>query len=317
MVVAAPALGAIAAFAAMCFIVFLYYAYGYTLGALLLSLANFFKNIGVSLGWFGRISLGFIGDGILAVDNAIRDGLWAGYAATRSAGLYCWHYVAYAFTEIGESIAGLAEATERALIRTATVTIPAFITQRLAWLVAHVTALERELAHVAGSIPRAVTHEIIRVKKVVVHEAAAAGAAIPIPRIGRLEREASGLEKWVKAHANLLTISGVVGLIGATIFRSFDLGWLRCKGVGRVGKALCGASGLIETLFADAIDALIVTNLCQWIRAIGYAAKQFQPELIAFVDVEDALINCHGATKPEALNVGALSLPPVTGYVVA
>src|SRR5690349_18892101 len=136
MVVAAPALGALAAFAAMCFLVFLYYAYGYSLGALLVALANLFRSIGFSLGWFGRISLAFIADGIVSIDNAIRHALGAGIIATRSAGLYFWHYAAYAIKEIGDSIADLAEATEHALTRTVTVTIPAFVTNRLAWLVA-------------------------------------------------------------------------------------------------------------------------------------------------------------------------------------
>lgn len=317
MVVAAPALGALAAFAAMCFLVFLYYAYGYSLGAVLVSLANFFRSIGFSLGWFGRISLSFIADGIDSIDHAIRNAIGSGIVATRSAGLYLWHYAAYAIRELGDAIAGLAEATDRALTHAVTVTIPRFITHRLDWTYAHVLALEKAVAHLPARVERITVEKVHTVSRTVVHDAAVVGRTITLPNIKPLEREVAGLEQWVKSHARYFTVGGVVALIGATIFKEFHLGWLRCRGVNRVGKALCGASGLIEDLFSDAIDALLVTDLCQVVAAMSWAAKQFEPTLIEFVNVEDALIGCRGATKPELLSVAALSLPPVTGLVTA
>ena len=63
--------------------------------------------------------------------------------------------------------------------------------------------------------------------------------------------------------------------------------------------------------------ALVVSDLCQVVNAMAFAARKFEPILVGFVDVEDALIGCHGATKPEGLDVPTLSLPPVTGFVTA
>lgn len=317
MVTAAPALGALAAFAAMCFLVFLYYAYGFSLGALLQMLANFFRSIGFSLGWFGHISLAFIGNGIDDVDHAIRTAIGHGIIATRGAGLYCWHYLAYAIRQVGDAIAELAEENDQALEWLVNHTLPSFIASRLLHPLATIEALGKTVAHTAATLPRVITHEIAHTKPAVVHEAVAASTAIALPGLKQIEREQSDLAKWIRSHAKLLTVGGIVSLVGATIFKEFKLGWLRCRGVNKVGKALCGASGLIETLFADAIDALVVSDLCQVISAMSYAAKQFEPVLIGFVDLEDALIGCRGATKPELLNVPALSLPPVTGYVLA
>ena len=43
--------------------------------------------------------------------------------------------------------------------------------------------------------------------------AVAGGLAWPGQRIGRLEREASDLQKWVRANAGLLTVAGITGLL--------------------------------------------------------------------------------------------------------
>ena len=315
MVVAAPALGALAAFAAMCFLVFLYYAYGYSLGAVLVALANFFRSIGFSLGWFGRISLAFIADGIESIDNSIRHALGSGIIATRAAGLYLWHYAAYAIRELGDTIADLAESTERALTRTVTVTIPRFVTHRLDWTYAHVLALEKAVAHLPARVERITVEKVHTVTRTIVHDAAVVGGGIAIPRIKPLERAVDMLEQKATALYKKLTVAGIIGLIGATIFDQFGLSWLKCRGVNRVGKSLCGLSGIIEKLALDAVDVLLVTNLCSVVTALTKGARLFAPEVSYLVSLTEGLIKCQGASRPAVLHVTTYTPPPASNLV--
>lgn len=193
--------------------------------------------------------------------------------------------------------------------------------------------LEREVAVPAKVTVRKVTRTVYRIDKKTTAAIAAAVAAIEavkhtatvaIPRgiegeiadlRGYVNRKADQLAKSIQGEVRKVAIGALAaGVVWAAI-RRLKLGWLKCGAVNKVGRALCGASGLIETLFSDAIEAFLVTDLCRFIHALSGAARAFQPLLISFVDVEDVLIGCHGATKPELVNVPALSLPPVTGLV--
>lgn len=133
-------------------------------------------------------------------------------------------------------------------------------------------------------------------------------------RAQSLENGAINTFRWIRTHPASLATAAFAGAV-AVALRRLGLGWLRCGNVKGVGKALCGLSrDLIESLLADAIDAFLITNLCDFIMLLSFTAKEFEPLLLAFVDVEDVLIGCNGATKPAPLPLRAAALPPVTGF---
>jgi len=318
-------------------------AYKFTIGALLEALRAMFDAIGFTIPVIGRhVSLGFIGDALGYVDNAVLHAIGTGIQSTEKALHALLGWVSWCFQATAEEVAQLAEGTAQSLHWVKHVLVPAALGAALAPIV-------RELSHL-GSRTLVIERHPVRIIRKTVEvvnpgiktlegkvaeleaDVAAIGAKAPTiihktttvieqaPAISIPFPTTRGLDslwKRVKAIGKTLTPAGIVGLVGAAVFSHFDLGWLRCKGVGKVGRGLCGISGLLETLFSDAIEALVVADLCQFTTALAYAARKFEPELIAFVDVENALIGCRGITLPPALTVGALDLPPVTGYTLS
>lgn len=298
MIEAAPELAALAAFAIMCFLVGAYYAYGYTFGAMLEWIVAKIKSLPSINLRVTTLSFDFLAVPFETVDNAIRHALGAGINATRSAGLYMWHWSAYLADELGKALEALAATTERALRHALHIHIPAFVNNRLLWLTRQIHLLQSQIE----SLPHRaeiVIHKPVQVIYKEAHAAKAAVADVTIGAIRPIQNEIDTLQRQTKALYKKLTIAGIIALIGATIFREFNLGWLRCKGVGRIGRSLCGMSGLIETLYADAITAFAVTDLCRFSYGVERTAEAIRPLMLDWVDVEHALIHCSSADYPD------------------
>jgi hypothetical protein len=341
--VAGLTIGLILLAVACVFLLALNKVWEFTIGALLNSMANMVHDLPhVHILGHSVPPWDALAEGITKLDNYVLQGIGVGIQQTEKGLHALTGAMTWLLQETANQVAGLAEDTWKGFHSVRKYLIPAM-------LGAAVGPLIREISHLGARTktiilhPTSIVHKTVQVitpglkaleGKVNALEArvAAIGAeaptiitappiAIPIPKPaaipGEITRGIDSLWKRVRRIGKVLTPAGIVGLVGAATLSQFGLGWLRCKGVGRVGKGLCGASGLIETLFSDAIDALIVTDLCQVVSAMNYAAVKFEPVLLGFVDVEDALIGCHGATLPPALNVEALSLPPVTGFVLS
>lgn len=187
----------------------------------------------------------------------------------------------------------------------------------------------QKMLHGAQSLTHAATERISGVEQRV---ARGIGADV-LPRIRALEREVSSevvrertrartaeraadreitnLWKWARTHtlaAGTLAFAGAVSLALSRL----GLGWLRCPSLGRLGKRIgCGGFAALDDLLFGAVTALAVTDLCEFSALAYTAAEEMTPLLIGLVDVENALIGCHGATAPPALRLRALSLPPV------
>lgn len=288
---------------------------------------------------------GFLGIGSFSVFGWLKDAL-NGLVTTVHNDFYYWaneadhawnqwcHTVATFIHQATYSLDWWANETERAFDWTKRHVIPAVVhalidpwiadyreARRLVLALEHTVAgLPHDVTKVFESRPfRLTTAELDRIAKLA---AADVGAipfpfASPWPRIRDLEHKLDNLYDASKKLVGGFTVAGIIGLIGATIFDQFGLGWLRCQGVGRIGRALCGLGGLIETLFADAIEALVVGDLCQITEAMAYAARQAEPIIIGFVNVENALIGCGGAQLPPELGVKLPGLPKAAGYTLA
>jgi hypothetical protein len=138
---------------------------------------------------------------------------------------------------------------------------------------------------------------------------------VTLPRVGEIDKAVRGLRKQLHKWARYLTPAGIIGLVGAATFDQFGLGWLRCRGVGRVGRWLCGLSGLIETLAVGAITAFAVTDLCRFTRGIERTAEEIRPLMLQWVNVENALIGGCGGDAPLPLPVNGYNATPVVDQV--
>ncbi len=68
-------------------------------------------------------------------------------------------------------------------------------------------------------------------------------------------------------------------------------------------------AGLLALLLGDAIEALVVADLCEFIWLLSNVARRAQPLLLAFVSVENALIGCHGVTAAPLLRLAPTTVP--------
>ena len=153
-----------------------------------------------------------------------------------------------------------------------------------------------------------------------------------LPRLGRLERaydrvidrdiaglrsrtkateaELSKVWDYVRSHPWTVVTDAFVAAVAVALAR-LGLNWIKCPALGRLGRRFgCGGFDLIEELLGAEIVALAAADLCDFSALVTSAAEDFVPALMALVDVEDALVGCHGATKPPALRLPALRLPP-------
>jgi hypothetical protein len=260
--VALPELAALAALLACGFLISLYYAYGYSLGAVMQLLAAMFRAIGFHIRFVGRIDLGFVGDAIDGLDHAIRRAIGTGINSTSSGWHYFLHVSAYTLERAAGILEGFSQDAFQALLTLRKVTVPALIAVALAPLLRRLEALERQIAtlphraQILVSRPiEVVRQEIQTVKSVAV--------AIPDIRVGRLEREVGALRKRIGE----LGAGGVavgLGVVASAVLGRLGLGWARCSNVGRVARHLCGLDrALLDTLLLGSTVIVSSVSLVQ------------------------------------------------------
>jgi hypothetical protein len=128
-----------------------------------------------------------------------------------------------------------------------------------------------------------------------------------LARLTRLERITAGL--------------GAVALVTAALAR-MGLGWLKCPALGRMGKKYgCGGfhalEKVLESLLGLAIDALVITDLCQITKLLTVVAGETEPVIGKLTSGIVSLMECQGTSRPATLNVNAVSLPPVTASTIS
>lgn len=173
-------------------------------------------------------------------------------------------------------------------------------------LVKRLFQLEERLRHGIGAdvfprirgVERDVTH-------VVEHDIASLRA-----RDKALEREYHNLFKWIRAHPLSLATGAFAGAVAVALQR-LGGSWIRCGNWNRIGRSVCGLPlSLIEDLLAVSIVSFAVVDMCEFASVAQDVAHAFVPELLALVDIEDALIGCHGATGVPVLTLPPTQLPP-------
>jgi hypothetical protein len=128
-------------------------------------------------------------------------------------------------------------------------------------------------------------------------------------RTKAIEAELTDLWKAVRKREAIIVDTAFVGAIALALSR-LGLGNLRCPSFVRLlNRTGCGGFGLLEELLATEITVLAATDICDFANAAQTLAETIRPVLMDLVDVEDALVGCHGAERPQTLELPALRLP--------
>lgn len=323
--------------------------YRTSLKKILLAVAGLF-NHKISIGPVGGRPLGFIADALVTVADAIDTALASLVLVTEKGAILLLHALAQQAKYLGQVLAELGETVEgkfrwwMALFPPAAAlwaAVKAY--QNIASIVHSLTAPAKhtvkvvetqvevldkhargELATLEGqvealgqrveSIARAGTTKVIE-KAGAAASAVEQPVATTFPRIGNITDDLAWIRSKVRQFSRTLSVAGIVAIIGATIFKEFRLGWLRCPSVGKIGRGICGAEGLLTTIFADAITAFAITDMCRFAGGITAAAEGIRPLMLGFVDFENALIHCPSADYPKDIPHFLSSPTPVYGAI--
>jgi len=176
-------------------------------------------------------------------------------------------------------------------------------------IVRKLTVVEHKVVTVARGLTKTQARELAHVT------ALANAIARELPRIKTLEREEKAIAARVRGIEGKLTAVGIVGLLGVALTR-MGLGWVRCAGVGRLGRALCNASTRwIDDLVGLFADFYILTHICAvipWLED-GFAVIA-EPMIAELAAVGAGLCDPSYAGGP-ALSVPDLHLP-AAGYTL-
>ena len=124
-----------------------------------------------------------------------------------------------------------------------------------------------------------------------------------------LAREYDHLYRWLRSHPWTIVTDAFVGAVAIALTR-LGLTWIRCPSLGRLGKRFgCAPWQLLEDLLAASLTAIAVADLCTFANLAMDTAVLIRPALLALVDVEDALVGCHGASGVPPLEPARLRLP--------
>ena len=141
--------------------------------------------------------------------------------------------------------------------------------------------------------------------------------AIPQDQAGiraRTREAEGGIERlWDKVrHLDRVTTGVLASALVMTALGRLGMGWLRCSSINRIGNRLCRLdTRLLEGLLGASVITFAVSDLCEFTHLLSQAAQKAEPLLLDFVRAEDALIDCHGTTKPPGLPLRKAPLPPL------
>lgn len=128
-------------------------------------------------------------------------------------------------------------------------------------------------------------------------------------RVTSADKAISNLWEWVRHHTVGVATTAFAGAVAIALGR-LGGGWIRCNNWNKLGRSICGLpTGLLEDLFAAAITAFAVTDICEFANVAMGTAELIRPALLELVDVEDALVGCHGANGAPPLKPSRLRLP--------
>jgi hypothetical protein len=271
-------------------------AYRNTLGALLTVLANAVPNITI----LGHNLFGWLSGGLNAINSQINQWLSDAVSGTQLAFEKVLNITATLLHDTFRNLAELAEGVERDFRHTWNHFVPASIRAQLGPVHSAIAFLQGELAKLlkegvkaSNTITHVVTHDIpkvttnvIRVTKVEVEKVTKTvvrSATVTLPRVGALERDVAGLEKWIKRHTKDLTIAGLASLLIGGVLAKIGMTWLRCSNVQRFGRHVCGiAPKVLEDLLLGLTAIFGTLSLVELAKQMQALVGGLEGEIVHF-----------------------------------
>lgn len=228
----------------------------HTIGYALRWLAKEVRGVSIDVYFWSIHPLDFLADGLEWIANETSHWLSVAALNAEHAATAMWHLTARVFWWSVHETKALAIDTWHLFDHTIVVTIP----NAAKWARREAVAVAHRIVNVEAAARRAADRELGHLAHVAEADAQAGIRAAEHAldwseaEVGALGRDLRGLEAKVSQIARRLTPAALVALIGATIFKEFGLGWLRCGNVGNAGRRLCG-------LGTDLVDALLLATL--------------------------------------------------------
>lgn len=267
----------------------------HTIGYAFRWLARQIRDVSIGVGHVYTLHpFGFLADGLEWIADATSHWLAVAALNTEHAAVAMWHLTATVFWWTVHETKDLAVDTYNAVEHVTTTTVP----NAARWARREAVAVAHRLVHVESAARRATDRELEHVAHV-----AAADAELAIHKaegalswseaeVGVLGRELGSLKSRVDRIARQLSPAAIVALIGATIFTEFGLGWLRCRQVGQLGRAVCGLpSHLFRDLLALFADLYFVAAICEVLPLLEETYAVVGTPLVTAL-TETALLTC-------------------------
>lgn len=191
-------------------------------------------------------------------------------------------YMATVFEKPTEELANVVADVAHTIGSLRKTIIPAMIAAKTHWIIAHLQRLEAQGARVIHNTTQIVVHEAPRVIKPTVVRIVRTAVAVPLPRIGRLEREGEALSSRLGSLIRRLSPAAIAALVVGAL-GSLGLGWVRCSRVKKAGKAVCGMdSDLLDSLLADATLIVGTVSLIELAGAVSGSMELILPQVRDF-----------------------------------
>jgi hypothetical protein len=253
-----------------------------TFGPILQALADA-VDVSVTLPVIHRaLSFGWLATAIRNVDTAVRNTVMAWVAHVSHPLVLAMRAIGNAFTYPARELADLTADVAHTLAAYRRVIVPALIAAALGPVAAIVYTLRAQVARLAVRAPVHIVHTITRVAKPSIVNIVSRAIAVPMPRIGRLERDWAALRKRVDRLAHrvpaALTVAALTALVARTAFR-----WVRCAKVGKVGRNVCGMdTDLLDSLLADTLLIVGTISLVELAEGLQAGMGELTPQIRRF-----------------------------------
>lgn len=257
----------------------------HTIGYGLRWVAGQIRGVTVSVYFWSVHPLDFLADALDWIANEISHYLAVAALNSEHAATAMWHLTARVFWWSVHETKALAIDTWHALEHAVTVTVP----DAAKWARREAVAVAHRIVNTEAAARRAADRELSHLAHVAVADAelgihrAEAALDWSEAQVGHIRDYIKGLAGRVAQLERQLSRAAIIGLIGATIFTEFGLGWLRCGNVGKAGKQLCGlGTDLVEALLLGTLAVEGTVSLVSITHELVDLADTFVPSALGF-----------------------------------
>ena len=264
------------------------YAYRYTLGALIVALANALNSVTLP-GWIGGAHIfHWAAKELDALDADILNAFGTAISALEHALNYTLHFAASSTTWLARETAELAADTYAGFEAGYRTIVPHWVRKRLIPALVRLGVLGEAIDALQNVHIPSLHHTITIIKRetlpvqYIVKTAYVHTIPRTIPKIGGIERDISDLKNRLKHLGESLVPAVILGALIAALSQ-VGAGSVRCAKVNRWNKGLCGINeGLLDALLAELAILVVGGSLIEFAKAlqpfthdIGAASMQF------------------------------------------